>query len=545
MIYLNDVMTNKKTKLETRDNNKAGIYVCGVTVYDRCHIGHLRSMLSFDAIIRYLEYKGYKVKYVRNFTDVEDKIIMRAGEIKAGLNGNWKDAPKYANFDEKDWEQRKRDDMAIKTESKASDKHLSLQVSEYFIQQFYQDLAPFGMRKPDIEPKVSEHIQQIIDLIQGIVDNGFAYVVEGNVYFDVPAYHKATKAYGKLSGRDYSQLMDGARVEKDKNKKNSVDFALWKAAKEGEPAWDSPWGKGRPGWHIECSAMSLHYLGNNFDIHGGGKDLIFPHHENEIAQSEGGTGEGFAKYWMHNGFVTVNGVKMSKSLGNFISLQDASDLALPEVWRYLILSSHYKSPIDFSFTKKDEQGEIQRGTVDIAAERLKYFYDTLVRVNKVLKNNDPIPASGKILDTDKAGNLMDKFEKAMDDDFNSAVAISHMGETAKYINELVSMKKKKLKKAGMDNWLKTLEVLRDELLKAGAVLGFLQQEPVQFQKKFISFVLDKKDLDPKWIESEIEKRKEAKKNRDYETADKIRDNLFANGIIIKDLPGKTVWDVRV
>jgi cysteinyl-tRNA synthetase len=545
VIYLNDVMTNKKTKLETRDNNKAGIYVCGVTVYDRCHIGHLRSMLSFDAIIRYLEHKGYEVKYVRNFTDVEDKIIMRAGEIKEGPDGKWKEAPKYTNFDEKDWEQRQNDDMAIKAESKASDKHLSLQVSEYFIQQFYQDFAPFGMRKPDVEPKVSEHIQQIIDLIQGIVDNGFAYVVKGNVYFDVPAYHDSTRSYGKLSGRDYSQLMDGARVEKDKNKKTSVDFALWKAAKEGEPAWDSPWGKGRPGWHIECSAMSLHYLGNNFDIHGGGKDLIFPHHENEIAQSEGGTGEGFAKYWMHNGFVTVNGVKMSKSLGNFISLHDASDLALPEVWRYLILSSHYKSPIDFSFTKEDEQGEIQRGTVDIAAERLKYFYDTLVRVNEVLNNNDSIPTSVQILDADKAGNLMEKFEKAMDDDFNSAVAISHMGETAKYINELVSMKKKKVKRAGMDNWLRTLAVLRDELLKAGAVLGLLQQDPVQFQNEFISFVLDKKAIDPKWIESEIEKRKEAKKNRDYEAADKIRDNLLASGIIIKDLPGKTVWDVRV
>ena len=543
-IKINEVLTGKKKDLIPVKDGEIGIYVCGVTVYDRCHIGHMRSFMSFDAIVRYLEYSGYKTTYVRNFTDIDDKVIMRASEMSSG-NDEWKKSQRYETFTEADWELRKEDDKKILKSHQNSGKHLSLDVSEYFIDVFNEDFAPFELRKPDFEPKVSDHISEIIDMIRKIIDNGFAYVENGSVYFDVPTYHSATKSYGKLSGRNYEQLMDGARVTPDDEKHNGVDFALWKAAKPGEPAWDSPWGKGRPGWHIECSVMSTKYLGNGFDIHGGGKDLIFPHHENEIAQAEAANGTTFVQNWMHNGFVTVNGVKMSKSLGNFLSVKDALELALPEVWRYLVLSVHYSSPIDFSFTQKDSEGNIVRGSVDIATERVKYFYATLKRIDDKLADIE-IPEDAQILDPDKNASFSDEFKKVMNDDFNTALAIAVMGEVAKSMNDLVSLKSKQIKKLGKENWAATLKKLKNDFSEMANALNLLNKNPEEFLNNLKDFLVKKHNLNKAEIETLIEQRNSAKAERDFAKADEIRSKLASIGIEIMDLPGnKTEWDVKL
>jgi cysteinyl-tRNA synthetase len=542
-IKFNDVLSGKKLLFDPRDEKKLSIYVCGVTVYDRCHIGHLRAYVSFDSIIRYFGYAGYDVNYVRNFTDIDDKIINRAKEITQRENKEWKKDKRYETFNEKDWEIRDSDDVEITKIWDETQKELALIVSEYFIDKFREEFSPFNLLEPRVEPKVSEHMPQIIDLISKIIENGFGYEVEGDVYFDVPAYHEKTKNYGVLSRRDYNQLMDGARVSVNDKKRNSVDFALWKTGKEGEPVWDSPWGKGRPGWHIECSAMSCHYLGKGFDIHGGGKDLIFPHHENEIAQSEGGYGEKFSKYWMHNGFVTVDGVKMSKSLGNFLSIKDGMELTLPEIWRYLILSVHYSSPIDFSRTRTTESGEKLRGSVDISAERVHYFYHSLKRANEILENLE-IDENSEIVDNGIAGKLEEKFNSAMSDDFNTAKVVSYFGETAKFMNELCAMNKKKKRKMGEKIWAKSLLTAKDEFLKISRVLGLFQDNPIEFLNKMKDFELNKRGLDKNEIENLITQRLDAKKEKDFEKSDSIRDKLVEMGIDIQDLPGITTWDIK-
>ena len=290
-IQINNVLSCKKGPFEPVRDGEVAIYVCGVTVYGRCHVGHLRCYLSFDAILRYFEYRGYKVKYVRNFTDIDDKIIARAKEIEAGPDGEWKNAAAYETYDADQWQERLLEDERIRERAQGQDRHLAQVVADHFIDVFtHEDFGPFGLLEPSFEPRVSDHIPQVIELISRIMKNGFAYEVDGEVYFDVPAYHGATGQYGKLSRRDYTQMMDGARVKPADKKRWAPDFALWKSGGPGEPTWESPWGSGRPGWHIECSAMSLDKFGGTFDIHGGGKDLIFPHHENEIAQSEAATG---------------------------------------------------------------------------------------------------------------------------------------------------------------------------------------------------------------------------------------------------------------
>ncbi|MBU1219019.1 cysteine--tRNA ligase [Myxococcota bacterium] len=542
-VIINDVLSGKKVEFLPRDPGKAGIYVCGVTVYDRCHIGHLRSSLSFDAIVRHLEYRGYKVTYVRNFTDIDDKILGRSAEIEEGPTGSWRKSERYNTFTDSDWVLRDSDDENIRKINAQSGRPLALDVSDYFITQFHNDYSPFDMREPDEEPRVSENMNDIIDLIEKIIDNGFGYESGGDVYFDVEAYHSKTGNYGVLSRRDYSQLREGARVTPGDLKRNGVDFALWKAAKTGEVSWDSPWGKGRPGWHIECSAMSCHFLGQTFDIHGGGKDLIFPHHENEIAQSEAGYGHKFSKYWLHNGFVTVDGVKMSKSLGNFLSLDDANRLAMPEVWRYLILSVHYSSPIDFSMTKTNENGDVLRGSVDVAAERVHYFYQTIERANEILKDVEIIP-DVPLVKPDIAGKLVSKFNEAMDDDFNTAIAISYLGETAKSINELVSLRPKEVRKIGEESYYLTLSILLNELTTCSKVLGLFTQDPSEFLNKMRHFELNKRGMTVAEIEEVMTKRKAAKDERNFELADSLRDSLLEKGIFFKDMPGYITWDVR-
>ncbi|MBN2725241.1 MAG: cysteine--tRNA ligase [Deltaproteobacteria bacterium] len=542
-VNISDVMSGKKIELIPRDPGKIGIYVCGVTVYDRCHIGHLRSMLSFDSIIRHLEYRGYIVNYVRNFTDIDDKILNRAEEIIEGENGDWRKHERYLTYTENEWNQRLDDDRKIREINKSSGNPLALDVSDYFISQFEADISPYGMRAPDVQPRVSTHMDDIIDLIRKIIANGFGYESGGDVYFDVEAYHSETGNYGVLSRRDYSQLREGARVSPGDLKKNGVDFALWKAARAGEVSWDSPWGKGRPGWHIECSAMSCNYLGTSFDIHGGGKDLIFPHHENEIAQSEAGYREKFARNWMHNGFVTVDGVKMSKSLGNFLSLDDAAQLAQPETWRFLVLSVHYSSPIDFSRTRKNAEGEIIRGSVDVAAERVQYFYQTIARVNELLENIE-IMSDVPSIKPEIAGRLVEKFNNAMDDDINTAVAITYLGEAAKAINELASMKKKEVRKIGEESYYFTLSELRRELMICASVLGIFQRNPNEFLEEMKNFEIKRRGLTHNEIQSVIDLRKEAKDNRNFNKADELRDSLLEKGIMIKDMPGFTTWDIR-
>ncbi|MDX9806453.1 MAG: cysteine--tRNA ligase, partial [bacterium] len=311
MLKIYNTLTEKKEEFVPIHEGKVGIYACGMTVYDKPHIGHARKEVAIDLIVNYLKYCGYEVNYVRNFTDVDDKIIARANERKIGF----------------------------------------IELSEENIDAFYQAVDALGLQRPDVEPKATEHIPEIIDMIEKLIKNGYAYPVEdGSVYFAVEKF----KGYGKLSNRKLDELIAGTRFEPEAGKRNPLDFALWKASKPEEPKWKSPWGEGRPGWHIECSAMSTKYLGDTFDIHAGGRDLIFPHHENEIAQAECATGKPFVKYWVHNGFLTVEGEKMSKSLHNFITVEDALVQYHPEVLRYFMLSTQYRTPIDFSMSNLKE-----------------------------------------------------------------------------------------------------------------------------------------------------------------------------------------------
>ena len=325
-----NTLTGKKEDFVPLHENRVGLYVCGVTVYDLCHIGHGRSAVVFDTIYRYLRYRGYEVTYVRNFTDIDDKIIKRANDEGVDFKA----------------------------------------IAEKYIEEFNIDMGRLGLEKPSVEPKATEHIPEMIQLISILVEKGFAYQRNGDVFFSVERF----KDYGKLSKRNLDEMQAGARVEIDEKKENPLDFALWKASKPGEPSWESPWGKGRPGWHIECSVMSQKYLGETFDIHGGGKDLIFPHHENEIAQSEAATGKPFVRYWIHNGFVNINKEKMSKSLGNILTLKEIFKDWHPEVIRLFLLSHHYRSPLDYSV---DSLSEAKAG--------LDRFYTTLNSIQKELK----------------------------------------------------------------------------------------------------------------------------------------------------------------
>jgi cysteinyl-tRNA synthetase len=495
-----------------------------------------------------MRYRGYNVKYVRNFTDIDDKIIARAKEIEAGPEGTWRGGEAYENYDENQWQERFEEDKKIlKKAATQKDKHLAQVVSGHFIDVFTdEDFSPFNLVSPMEEPRVSDHIPEVIGLIEKIIERGFAYAVDGEVYFDVPAYHDATGAYGKLSGRDYTQLMEGARVRPTDKKRSGPDFALWKGAAAGEPAWDSPWGPGRPGWHIECSAMSVDKLGQPFDIHGGGKDLIFPHHENEIAQSEAAMGKPFCNIWMHNGFVTVDGVKMSKSLGNFITIKDALELAPPEVWRLLMLGTHYANPIDLSRTREvsGEKNETVRGTIDIAFDRLEYFYETLKRADDLLQGaelaEDVVPVNAL-----KKVEVLKLFAEVMDDDFNTAKALADIGEGMRVVNELADMKAKKIKKleGGRPAWLCTIRDLASELGEALGVLGLCAMGPDDTLGQLRDFSVQRLGLDTTVIEAKIVEREEARKAKDWARSDGVRDALQAMGVELRDSPTGTAWKV--
>ncbi|MCP4602547.1 MAG: cysteine--tRNA ligase [Proteobacteria bacterium] len=546
-IQIHNVLSRKKEPFIPIEDSEVRIYVCGVTVYGRCHIGHLRCYLSFDAILRYFEYKGYNLKYVRNFTDIDDKIITRALEIADGPEGAWRQGSAYENYDADQWTGRFEEDAQILKQAKGEDRHLAEFVSDYFINMFRkEDFGPFDLLEPMSEPRVSEHIPQVIALIEKIIERGFAYEVEGDVYFDVPAYHKSSDAYGKLSGRDYKQLIDGARIAPTDKKRSAPDFALWKSSNPGEPAWSSPWGDGRPGWHIECSAMSVDKLGQPFDIHGGGKDLIFPHHENEIAQNEAATDRKYCNFWMHNGFVTVDKVKMSKSLGNFISIKDALEIAPPEVWRLLILGTHYANPIDFSRTRKTEgeESESVRGTIDIAFDRLEYFYTTLRRADSVLKDQ-VIAEDPEGIDELNKVSLLEQFAEAMDDDFNTAKALAEIGEEMRHLNDLCDMRAKQIKKikGGRPTWLAVILTKAKDLRETCGVLGLCTIEPNVALEQFRDFSVNSRGLDRAVIKEKIAEREQARAAKDWVRSDALRDELAQMGVEVRDATGATEWKV--
>ncbi len=475
-----NTMGSRKEPFVPLSPGKVRMYVCGVTVYDLCHIGHARANVAFDIIVRYLRHTGYDVTYIRNFTDIDDKIIRKA---------NQEGIPFAA-------------------------------VTKKYIDAFYEDFDRLGLLRPDAEPKATEHIPEIVALTERLVRDGKAYPVDGDVYYSV----KGFPGYGKLSGKNVEDLRAGARVDVDERKNDPLDFALWKASKPGEPAWESPWGPGRPGWHIECSAMSMKHLGETFDIHGGGKDLVFPHHENEIAQSEAATGKPFARYWLHNGFVNVNNEKMSKSLGNFFTLRDVLAQVKPEVLRFFLASSHYRSPIDYS----DQSLTEARAGLD----RLYRVKEKAEACRAAGASPSPIPPG------EDAGPLLSapaRFGEAMDDDFNTAAALGHLFDGIRALNRLAPAEPStERERAGI--FLAGYELL-DPLF---GVLGLLRALSADhFQGAGVAGRMGEGE-----ILAGIEARRAARAAKQYAEADRIRKELEAAGVLLEDGKAGTTWKYK-
>ena len=457
-----NTLSRAKEEFVPVDKNEVKIYACGPTVYNYIHIGNARPLCVFDVLRRYLEYRGYNVKFVQNFTDVDDKIIKRANE-------------ENSTFEE---------------------------IAQKYIDEFWIDAHGLNFKDATVHPKATQNIDEIIKIIKSLEEKGYAYAVDGDVYYRTLKF----KGYGKLSHQPIDDLKSGARIAVGDKKEDPLDFALWKAAKEGEPYWDSPWGKGRPGWHIECSAMNRKYLGNTIDIHCGGQDLIFPHHENEIAQSEAANDAPFSKYWMHNGYINVDNVKMSKSLGNFKTVREIAEVYGYEVIRYFLISSHYRSPINYSLDIIEQ--------CKSALERLYTCRDSL---DFAIKNADK-----DIKDDEEIMTLInsrkEQFIKALDDDLNTADGIAAIFDLVSDINTRIINKQVSL------NVCKAAASMFDELC---GVLGIV------YNRK-------SNDIDDE-IQSLIDKRQQARANKDWATADAIRDELKAKGIILKDTPQGVTW----
>jgi cysteinyl-tRNA synthetase len=488
MIKLYNTLSGKKEEFVPIQPGKVTIYACGVTVYDYSHLGHARGAVIFDLVQRYFRRKGFDVKYVRNFTDVDDKIINRAKE--EGIT--------------------------------------AAEVARKYIEAYQEDMTRLGVGRADVEPKATEHIREMIDVIKGLVEKGHAYVIDGDVYFRVTSF----KDYGKLSKRNIADLKAGARVEVDERKNDPLDFALWKSSKPGEPAWDSPWGPGRPGWHIECSAMGFKHLGETFDIHAGGKDLIFPHHENEIAQSEAYSGRRFVNYWIHNGFVNVNQEKMSKSLGNFFTIRDILDQYDAEIVRLFLLSTHYRSPIDFSDANlKDARAGLDRFYTmkEAALKFLSGKKAPKARPEELIEVADR-PMYEKIL------NLPKGFEEAMDDDFNTAFAIGLIYDLVRDVNKFLA----EVEKKNLDAAYALLSAALKAFENVSATLGIFLREPEVWFRE--SRRADSKVTIPlERIEELIHLRNEARARKDWAEADRIRKTLDEGGVELFDRADGTVW----
>lgn len=469
-------LTGKKEEFKPLIDGEIKMYACGITTYDEIHVGHARQAIVYDVIRAYLEYLGYKVLYVRNFTDVDDKIIDRANR----------------------------------------DGKSSTEVSECYIKESLKDLKLLKVKEAMYQPKVTECIDDIINLIQILIDKGYAYVAGGEVFFDINKFPE----YGKLSNRKKEDLTN---TEKSSNKKGENDFVLWKPHKEGEPYWNSPWSKGRPGWHIECSAMIRRYLGDQIDIHGGGLDLIFPHHENEIAQSEAATGKKFVNYWLHNGMVKFEGTKMSKSLGNFSTAKDLLKRYFPDEIRYVVLTHGYGSGIDFS--------------EDIflsARKKVYYFYNTLLKASNFKKSNnvkdENVPEI--ILDFEK------KFRKSMDDNFNTTKAISEINDVFKELNRFIDSKEYSLEQK--EN---TVEFFYRTFERISSVLRLFDEDPLSYLSSVKDKVLSERKIDKSYIEEKIRLRSLFKDKKDYESADKVKEELLSKGVSIQDKPELTKWEI--
>ena len=459
MVAIYNSFTRQKELFTPIEPNKIRMYVCGMTVYDFCHIGHARVMVIFDMVSRYLRSIGFDVLYIRNITDIDDKIIERAKSNSESITD----------------------------------------LTNRFIEEMNKDASALGVLPPDSEPKATEHMTEIIEMISQLIKKKHAYLAgNGDVYFNVGSFND----YGKLSGKNIEELRAGERVEVQKEKNDPLDFVLWKSAKKGEPSWSSPWGDGRPGWHIECSAMSIHCLGSHFDIHGGGQDLQFPHHENEIAQSVCSTGGKFANIWMHNGFVRVDEEKMSKSLGNFFTIKEVLKKYQPEVIRFFILSSHYRSPLNYSVENLDE-----------AKSSLTRLYTALKEFN-----SDNVSADQ---------DYTNQFNSYMDDDFNTPKAISLLHEIARKINR------------NEDKTHEESKRLASTLKKLGAVLGLLESEPQDFLKGKSNE--NKENADTDYINELIRQRNIARDKKDFEKADKIREQLAELDVTLEDTEDSTDW----
>ena len=474
-LVLYNTLTGRKEPFVPVVEGQARIYVCGPTVYDHSHIGHARAVVVFDVLYRHLVYLGYEVTYVRNFTDVDDKIIARAQE--EGI-----------------------DFKAL------ADRH---------IQSFHEDMDSLGALRPTYEPRATDYIDGMIADVAALIERGYAYQVDGDVYYDIAKFAD----YGRLSKRNTDDMQAGARVDVDERKKSPLDFALWKKSKPGEPYWESPWGLGRPGWHIECSAMSDQLLGAEFDIHGGGHDLVFPHHENEIAQAAG-LGRSFAKYWMHNGFVRVDNQKMSKSLKNFFTIKEVLARFHPEIVRLFLLSKHYRSPVDFSDEALAETGR---------------SLDRAYRALAEAENAAPEPGEGgQVAETE---SMKADFTESLNDDLNTARALGSLFEGIRELNRLLDEKGKKRKPESIRAWARAIQDL-------GRVLGLLELDPQGYFDDRKAQVLAEIGLTDRQVEEMIEARTRARAEKNWAEADRVRDELKAKGILLEDVKGETRWRIE-
>ena len=480
-----NTMTRKKETFTPMRGNKVGVYACGITAYALSHIGHARSAVAFDVVIRLLRYHGYDVTFVRNFTDVDDKIIKRANDEGT----------------------------------------TSTDIAETYIRAYHEDMDRLGVARADIEPKATEHIAEMIDLCERLIADGKAYATPGgDVYFRVRSF----PGYGKLSGRTLDDLRSGARVLSGEEKEDPLDFALWKNAKPDEPSWESPWGKGRPGWHIECSAMSEKYIPLPLDIHGGGLDLIFPHHENEIAQTEAALGKPLANLWMHNGFVQVDSEKMSKSLGNFKTIRDILETYLPETLRYFLAGKHYRSPIDFSLDTMDDSERSQ-----------KRVYECLREVDKTLEKTNWKPGAAPAELVEELRQQDQAFMDALDDDVNTAAALGHLFNMIRIAGRVLEDKKLRNNEGGRD----LLRTFRDATAKWNTLLGLFAQKPEVFLASLREIRAHRRNIDMSRVEELLRERQEARAAKDFARSDAARDALAALGVEVRDTPEGPVWDI--